>query len=196
MNALRRACLVAGLIAATHTTAVSQSLGARTDGERLRVVVEGVRFLSGDALRKLHDGVPVVYVFRLTAHSSRLGNALTKSEYRFIISYDIFEEKFQVSRVRPAPRVASHLTIAAAEAAILDVLEVPIQSIRGAVPFWLRLEYEAEESTRADNSAVSLEGLVEIFSRTTTKESTRGVVESGPLRLSDLPRAPRGSTSP
>ena len=71
---------------------------------------------------------------------------MAKSEYRFVISYDIFEEKFQVSRIRPTARVVSHLTQAAAEALCIESLELPIQSISTTRPFWLRLEYEAEES--------------------------------------------------
>jgi hypothetical protein len=197
LRALSSACLLAALIAAIHGTAVAQSLSARTDGDRVRIVVSGTRFLSGDALKKLHDGVPVSYVFRLTALTSRFGTTIARSEYRFVISYDIFEEKFQVSRVRPTARVVSHLSVAAAESALIEAMDLPIQSIT-AMPFWLRLEYQAEESSENGNPDVSLGGLVEIFSRTSAKEPIRGMLERGPLRLSDLPRtAPaRGATSP
>ena len=198
MSLLGRVCLLAAVIAGVRSDVLAQSLNARTNGDRLRVNVEGVRFLSGDALRKLRDGVPVDYVFRLTALTSRVGSVLAKAEYRFVISYDIFEEKFQVSRIRPTPRVLSHLSLAAAEAACVDILELPTQSINSTKPFWLRWEYEAEESKQAENSEVSLGGLVEIFSRKTAKEPSRGVVESGPFILSNLPRiAPgRGATNP
>jgi hypothetical protein len=192
-----RVCILIALIAGIRVSVLAQSLSARTEGERLRIVIDRPRFLSGDALRRLYDGVPVTYVFKLSAHNSRLGNAMTRSEYRFIISYDIFEEKFQVSRIRPTGRVISHLTAAAAETTFIDALELSIKSL-GTGMFWLRLEYQAEESSGDGNPGVSIEGLVEIFSRTTTKEPTRGVLESGPLRLSDLPRSapPRGTTSP
>ena len=43
---------------------MAQSLSARIEGDRLRVVVESVRFLSGDACGRLHDGGPVIYMFR------------------------------------------------------------------------------------------------------------------------------------
>ena len=173
----------------------AQSLNARTDGQHLRVVIERSRFLSGDALRKLHDGVPVVYVFRLSAHTSRLGSTLAKSEYRFIISYDIFEERFQVSPVRPTGRVVSHLTATTAEATFIEAMELPVTSI-GTGMFWLRLEYQAEEATETNAPGMSIGGLVEIFSRTGTKEPTRGTMEAGPLRVSDLPRVapPRGKS--
>jgi hypothetical protein len=188
---------MAAFIAGIQASAVAQSLSARTEGERLRVVVSGVRFLSGDALKKLHDGVPVSYIFRLSAQTSRFGSTLAKSEYRFVISYDIFEEKFQVSRLRPTARVVSHLSAAAAEATLIEAMDLPVQPIT-AMPFWLRLEYEAEESTENGNPDVSIGGLVEIFSRTSNKEPIRGLLEKGPLRLSDLQRTTpaRGATSP
>lgn len=188
---------MAALIAGIHGSAAAQSLSGRVDGDRLRIVVAGTRFLSGDALKKLHDGVPVSYVFRLTALTSRFGSTMSKSEYRFVISYDIFEEKFQVSRVRPTARVVAHLTAAAAEMAFIEPMELPVHSISGDM-FWLRLEYEAEESSGAETPGVSLEGLVDIFSRTSTKAPIRGVLEAGPLRLSQLPRSTpaRGTTSP
>src|SRR4030095_13859782 len=129
--------------------------------------------------------------------TSRFGSTMARSEYRFVISYDIFEEKFQVSRVRPTARVVAHLTAAAAEMTFIEPMELPVQSISTGT-FWLRLEYEAEESSGTDNPGVSIEGLVEIFSRTSTKAPIRGALEAGPFRLSDLPRSTpaRGSTSP
>jgi hypothetical protein len=61
--------------------------------------------------------VPVSYIFRLSAQTSRFGSTLQNPSIAFVISYDIFEEKFQVSRLRPTARVVSHLSAAAAEAA-------------------------------------------------------------------------------
>lgn len=198
MSSFCRIWLSAAFIIAVQMSGIAQSLTPRIDGDRLRVGVEGVRFLSGDALRKLRDGVPVTYIFHLTVLNSRYGSTVAKAEYRFVISYDIFEEKFQVSRERPTVRVVSHLTLAAAEAACLEVLELPLRSINASRPFWLRWDYQAEDAAQTDNTEVSLGGLVEIFSRTTKKEPTQGLVESGPFVLSNLPRvAPsRGATNP
>lgn len=198
MIAALRACLVAVIVLGIPVDMLAQSVRARVEGDRLRIVVEGSRFLSGDALRKLHDGVSVSYVFRLSALTSRIGSTMAKSEYRFVISYDIFEEKFQVSRIRPTGRIQSHLTAAAAEATFIEAMEIPLQPL-GTGTFWLRLEYQTEDSaSTSDDATVSLGALVDIFSRTTTKEPTRGVLERGPLRLSDLPRSTpaRGSPSP
>lgn len=178
--------------------ASAQSLKARIEGDRLRVGVEKMPFLSGEALRRLRDGVSVNYVFRLMALTSRSGNVISRSEYRFVISYDIFEEKFQVSSVRPVARVLSHLTLEAAEAACLEAMELPMQSLGATSSFWLRWEYEAEQPATSGESDATLGALVDIFSRRSSKQPLRGIVETGPLRLSDLPRlAPaRGGTTP
>ena len=185
-------------MAGLRVDAMAQSLSARVEGDRLRVGAESVRFLKGDPLRRLHDGGSVVYIFRISALTSPTGSVLAKAEYRFVISYDIFEEKFQVSRIRPTARVVSHLTLAAAEALCIDSLELPIQSLSTTRPFWLRLEYEAEVSTETESSGVSVGGLVEVFSRKPASEPSRGVVQAGPLQLSNLPRsAPvRGGPNP
>jgi hypothetical protein len=178
--------------------ASAQSLKARVEGDRLRVGVQKMPFLSGEALRRLRDGVSVNFVFRLLALAGRSGTVIARSEYRFVISYDIFEEKFQVSTVRPAARVQSHLTQEAAEAACLEAMDLPVQSLGTAASFWLRWEYEAEQPVTSDESDATLGTLVDIFSRRSSKQPLRGAVEAGPFRLSDLPRlAPsRGGATP
>jgi hypothetical protein len=140
----------------------------------------------------------VNYVFRLLATTSRSGSVIAKSEYRVVISYDIFEENFQVSSVRPTARVLSHLTLEAAETACLEAMDLPVQSLGTAKSFWLRWEYEAEQPATTEESDATLGTLVDIFSRRSSKQPLRGTVEAGPLRLSDLPRlAPsRGGATP
>jgi len=176
----------------------AQSLAVRIEGDRLRVNVQKVRLLNGEPLRKLRDGTSVTFVFRLSALSSRLGAALVKAEYRFVISYDIFEEKFQVSRTEPSPRVLSRLSLEAAEAACFEGLELRIPSLAPDRAFWVRWEYEEQESPQSGESAVTLGGLVDIFSRKRAQEPVRGMVESGSLRLQDLSRSTpaRGASSP
>jgi hypothetical protein len=41
--------------------------------------------------------------------------ATNELTFRFIVSYDIFEEKFAVNRIEPNPRSITHLTQAATE---------------------------------------------------------------------------------
>jgi hypothetical protein len=99
--------------------------------------------------------------------------------------------------VLPSLRVASHLSIAAAEAACSEGLELSIAGVGAGMSFWIRWEYEIE--TPASNEpGGNLGSLIELFSRNSAKEPARGSREWGPYRLSDLPRiAPaRGARNP
>jgi len=186
------------VVLAWSLPASAQSLDVRLDGDHLRIAVEKARLLVGEPLKKLHDGASVAYVVRVLALSSRAGSVLVKSDYRFVISYDIFEEKFQVSRTQPTARVLSHLSAAAAEAFCSEALELPIVAIAANASFWIRWEYQTEGPTLPGDPAINIEGLVDIFSRKSTKEPARAAVESGPYRLADLPRvsAPRPARIP
>jgi len=179
-------------------SALGQSLGVRVDGDRLRIDIGKTRLLAGNPLQQLQDGASVSYTVQVSALTMRAGSVLTRVTYRYVISYDIFEEKFQVSRLQPAPRVMSHLSLAAAEAAIVDSLEIPTLAIPTDRSFWVRWEYQVEDPSQSAGSGVSLGTLVDVFSRKTSKGPVGGAVESGPFRLRDLPRAApsRGATNP
>lgn len=177
---------------------LGQSLGVRVDGERLRIDITKARLLVGEPLERLHDGASVTYIVQVSALTARSGSVLTRTTYRYVISYDIFEERFQVSRIQPAPRVLSHLSMAAAEAAMVDSLEIPASSIPPDRPFWIRWEYQVEDPSQSADGGMSLGTLVDVFSRKASKGPVGGASESGPFRLRELPRvAPaRGASNP
>jgi len=177
--------------------ALSQSLDVRVEGDRLRIAAPRLRLLTGVPLQRLRDGASVNYIFELSVLNGRAGALLGRTLYRFVISYDIFQETFQVSRVEPTTRVLSHLSMSAAEAACIDAIEIPTRSLPADTPFWIRLEYRAEDMSKDDETGTSLGILVDIFSRKTERSPVSGVIERGPLRLRDLPRVtPRGTTNP
>ena len=166
-------------------SAAAQVLDLRVEGDHLRISVNGTRLLAGDSLQRLRDGASVTYLVRVSALNGRAGAILATTEYRFVVSFDIFEEKFQVTRVTPSLRVASHLSIAAAEVACSESLELPLANI--TMPFWIRWEFEADTAT-SDDAGVNLGSLIDLFSRKDAKVPARGLRESGPYRLPDLPR--------
>jgi hypothetical protein len=193
-----RIMFVAVLILASRPLK-AQSLNVRLDGDRLRINVARVRLLTGDPLQQLRDGASVTYTFQLSALNTRSGMTLTRATYRFVISYDIFEERFQVSRLQPSALVLSYLTMAAAEAAMLEALELPAPAIDAARAFWVRWEFQADDPSQGRNSSGSpLGGLVDIFSRKSSNAPLSGAVESGPFRLRDLSRVTptRGPANP
>jgi hypothetical protein len=179
--------MIAALFVCSQTI-VGQSLDVRLDGEQLRVIVNRVRLLSGEPLQKLRDGASVTYVVRLAALSGQAGSVLARADYRFVISYDIFEERFQVSRIQPSPRVMSHLTMAAAESMFFELSELSVRNLPADRPFWIRWECRVEDSAKDTDSTTTLDGLVDLFGRRPTKQPARSVVEAGPFKLSTLPR--------
>ena len=168
----------------------AQSLDVRVDGDHLRISVGKVRLLAGDALQRLRDGASVTYVARLSALNARAGAVLARVDFRFVVSFDIFEEKFQVSRILPSSRVVSHLSQTSAEAACTEGMELALPGINPNMPFWIRWEWQTEAPAPSGDSGGNLGGLVDLFSRKNAKEPARGAVESGPYRLAGLPRVP------
>ena len=174
------------------TAAAAQKLDVRLDGDHLRVTVNSSRLIAGEALQRLRDGASVTYFMRVSAWNGKAGKLLSSTEYRFVVSFDIFEEKFQVTRTIPSARVASHLSMTAAEAVCTEGLEIPLTGIGSTMAFWVQWEFQTENATGSEGAG-GLGSLVEIFSRKVSKEPAKGLVESGPYRLADLPRysAPR-----
>jgi hypothetical protein len=71
-------------------------------------------------------------------------------------------------------------------------MDLPVQPIT-AMPFWLRLEYEAEESTENGNPDVSSEVSWRFSAGRQTKSPFVVCWKKGPLRLSDMPRTTTGT---
>lgn len=160
----------------------------------LRVAAPRVHFLSGQPLERLHDGRTVPFDFQLLLFADRT-RPLARSLERFDISYDLWEEKFSVSRLSVARRggrkTVSHLTANAAEAWCLENLSIGTAGIAGDQPVWVRLEIRAGDGKetppvfQGGDGGISLASLVEIFSRPSRKSQPSWMVESGPLRLAD-----------
>ncbi|MBI3681422.1 MAG: hypothetical protein HY235_13645 [Acidobacteria bacterium] len=168
-----------------------QGLKASWNGKELRVSAPDLRFLTGRPLDQLHNGRAVAFDFHLSLNAS--GGALRRVLERFIISYDLWEERFSVtsfSRDRPQRRSASHLARNAAEAWCLETLSVSTEGIAADRPLTARLEVRAEEprspSDLSSEPAISLTALIEIFSRPARVQQARWSLEWGPLRLNDI----------
>jgi len=167
-----------------------QSLTVRIDGPQLRIAAPRLHFLVGGALSRLHDGATVKYAFQLEAKADKNGIVLARTQEQFAVSYDLWEEKFAVTKLGSAPRSISHLSAAAAEAWCIENVAIPVAALGANQSFWVRLDYRVDDSGSAteqsDNSGFTLTGLIDIFSRRTRSEQLHGSDEVGPLRLESL----------
>ena len=187
---MKRGAAYIALVVVIVSVAVAQAVTARIEGEQLHLVASRIHFLTGEALQRLRDGATVNYEFQLTARPDRTGKLFGRAVNRFAVSYDLWEEKFAVSKLGAPTKTASHLTAAAAEGWCIENTSMPVGVLPQNEPFWIRLDYRAEDAgTPADqsgNSSSSLSILVDIFSRRTRGEQVHGTEEVGPLRLTEL----------
>lgn len=166
----------------------AQTLAVKLDGEQLRVSVPQLHFVGSEVLQRLRNGIAVNYVFKIGIASNRNSKPAREILYRFVISYDIFEEKFAVSRIEPNPRSITHLSESAAQLWCLDSIVLSPVGLASDQSFWVFMEYQTVEPKPATTeSGESLIGqLIDVFSRKTQREESRGTVMGGPFNLSDL----------
>ena len=156
----------------------AQSVAVRLENDQLRISAPQLHFLVGPPLERLHDGASVNYAFQLLLSDERDARPVARALHRFAVSYDLWEEKFAVTRLEPFPRSVSHLSASAAEAWCLDSLSLPITGLAPDKAFWIRLDFRAEDpkdaSVQASNSGLTLSGLIDIFSRRTRDDQLHG----------------------
>ncbi len=181
-------CLLAPLAAGLSLPA--QPLTARLANDHLRVAAPELRFLTGKVLERLHNGAPVALAFQLSLSTDASAGAWLRDVARFVISYDLWEEKFSLVRLGAPAGTASHLSAEAAQALCIDALSLPVSGLAADKPFWLKLEGRTEdpkeEAGLETQGGVSLARLVELFSRRPRGQQERWVAQTGPLRLADL----------
>jgi hypothetical protein len=169
-----------------------QSVSVRVEGDQLKVTAAQLRLLPKEVLDRLRNGESVAYEFQIVVTGERDGSPIEQVDYRYIFSYDLWEQKFAVTRVMPNPRAISHLSANAAEAWCLDALTIRHSALAQDRPFWVSLVYRREEAAAPPggerNSGLTLSGLVDIFSRRNQSLQFNGSRQAGPFRLADLRR--------
>ena len=193
---MTRRILLAALLLTTSLAA--QELAVRLDGDYLRVSLPRVDFLQGKPLERLKDGASVAFIGQLTLSTSRSAQTpAARAIARFALSYDIWEERFSVTKIGQTPgarRTVSHLSAAAAEAWCMDNLTMD----RGLIPadkdFFVQLDLRAEDpkeqlSSIIGDPGINITRLIEIFGRPARGSQPRWLLTSGPHRMTDLKKS-------
>lgn len=193
---LATACLSVAALSAFAVTLPSPDLTVRLDGDTLRINLPNLDFLSGKPLDRLKDGSSVAFIGQLTVTTAAAGASrpAARSVARFALSYDIWEERYSVTRIGQMSdrRSASHLSRQAAQAWCLDNLTLD-RSQLPAQDFWVQLDLRAEDprdqSGVVGDPGINLTRLIEIFGRPARGNQPRWLLTNGPYRLFDLPKA-------
>jgi hypothetical protein len=167
---------------------VSQSLTVSTVSGALQVRAPGFHFIAGEPLARLKDGQTVSVELAVNVLPNQGASAAAQRRDVFVLSYDLWEERFAVRVSGTPPRTISHLSPAAAEAWCLQQLAVPVDALGSLgrnVPFWVRLDYRVLNGSSAperDRGGLTLGGLIEVFSRRQAGEIAHSI-EAGPFRV-------------
>jgi hypothetical protein len=188
IRAARMALLALVIVAPLRLHA--QTLTVRTVGDALHLRA-ALGFISGRVLERLQDGRTVRIDFELSVLDKPQGAIISRVQHAFNLSFDLWEQRYAVTRVGPMPRSISHLTARAAEDWCLDNVTVPLSTlgrIGRDTPFWVRVDYRVQDRMSAPSDAEStftLQTLIDVLSRRREDQNRGQSVEAGPFRLSN-----------
>jgi hypothetical protein len=188
---LRAAALVTFvLVAAAAAELSTQSVTIKTVSGAVQVQAPGFAFIDGPVADRLRDGRSVRLEVALVVLDQPRGTIVTQARQAFALSFDLWEERFAVTRVGMPPRSMSHRSVKNAEAWCLEQVTVPVTTFgrlgRGA-PFWIRLSYRVLEMTPEaeanPDEGLTLAALIDRLSRRGDQDQMGRSLEAGPFRL-------------
>ena len=164
---------------------------------RLEFSAPRVHFLTGKPLERLHKAAQVPFDFQITLWAGTRTQEFRKIPQRFVISYDLWDETYQVVKTLGGLKKVSHLTAPQAEAWCLAQMPVDVSGLAGNELFWARVDIRTQDGKLAPvfgresitESGISLNSLIDLFSRPAQKEQPHWTLDSGPLTLDELKRS-------
>jgi len=180
--------IVAIMLSSLDARLGSQSMTVTTTAGEVRVQAPGFHFISGQPLARLKDGLTlrVELEIRVLAGPGAAA-AAAQSRQTFVLSYDLWEERFAATVSGTGSRSVSHLTAAAAEAWCIQQLAVPVGGLGSlrTQPFWIRLESRIlnGKSDGREDEGLTLRGIIDTLSRRQASEKTSHSTEAGPFRV-------------
>lgn len=188
----RRTWLVAAALGAAvllHGVAVV-NLRLHHEENLLRVTAPHLHFLSGHPLEQLKNGASVLYSVQLALSSDEFATVERRSVERFVVSYDIWEERFSIVRIGTSKATVSHLDSAAAENWVTAKIALPTRGLSNEAKYWVRLDMRAEQpkdpTALLTQPPLAVARLVELFSQTRKYDPDRWTTDQGPFRFADL----------
>jgi hypothetical protein len=167
----------------------AQSVTVTRVTDTLHVRAPEFRFLQGRVLTQLRDGRTARLDVRLELLGRANGTVLAQTEQGFNVSFDLWEERFAVTRLGQPSRSVSHLTSTAAEAWCLDNVTIPLTAIppdrRSAV--WMRLVLRTRDEAPArqmdEDSGFSIRILIDALGRRSDGEVPPLILQAGPFNV-------------
>jgi hypothetical protein len=189
---MRSVALVLSLSSVAGAVLQADSLNVRLRGDRLFVSVPRMDLLGGPVLSRLKNGTSVAFDFHLALWVGNRGSVRRRAFERFVVSYDLWEERFAVTNLRKPRASASGLAEREVESWCLDKIALPAVDLSREKVLWAKLEVRAVEPARDaelfDSNGISLSNLVELLSRPARRDESRWSFESGAIQVAGLRR--------
>jgi hypothetical protein len=169
----------------------NEDLIVRRSGDLIHVTAPRLHFITGKSLQRLRDGASVPFDFQLSIAAGVRSNVIERAFERFTVSYDVWEERFSVARLRDFRKSASNLSANAAEAWCLENILARATFLPADRELWARLEVRSAEPREASSfpygdPGISITTLIGIFSRPPRPAQDHWAFESAAFRLADL----------
>jgi len=187
--------VIAAFISGLAFALAAEDLILSTQDNRLEFAAPRLHFLVGKPLERLRNAAEVSFAFHITLFSGNQTHKLKETASRFVVSYDLFEETFSVTKLVTPRRTARHLTNISAEAWCLREMSMDVSGVGVKEPLWARLEIRAEDTKdgglpfgrgNITDSGISLTSLIDIFNRPPAVTQAHFNVETGPVTLDEL----------
>lgn len=168
----------------------AEDLLLRRHEDQLRFAAPKIHFVAGRTVDRLKEGNAVPVNFQATLAAGSRQNVIERVVESFVISYDLWEERFKVVRLSQRKSV-SNLTAQQAEAWCFDNLGINLANIPKNQPLYFKLEIRTDDSsartplfTPSDN--FNLTALINLFSRPPERQQWHWSGEAGPFGYADL----------
>ena len=184
-----RAALAVFILLGPTMIVLAQSVTVARTGNAVTVRAPAFDFIKGEPLARLKDGRSVRVDLELGVLPGPGGPTAAQGRQTFVLSYDLWEERFAVTQMGSPSRSTAYQTSAGAEVWCLEQLTVPISALGRLArdPFWVRLGYRILDADAGPDAAgsgdFSLRGLVDALSRRRRNEPLTHAIEAGPFRL-------------
>ncbi|HEY6342292.1 MAG TPA: hypothetical protein VIY49_12430 [Bryobacteraceae bacterium] len=189
--------LLVAFVSGMAVAMFAEELILRAHDTRLEFAPQ-IHFLSGAPLARLHNAAEVPFDMKATVWSPTRDHVFTHNEEQFVVSFDIWEEKFSVITKTKAPsKTASHLSAEGLESWCMNQMSLDLTGMGGSDPFWARLEIRAESPEKEaglfgrgsiGESGISLSSLIDIFSRPPHAQQLHWSLDSPRWTLDELRR--------
>jgi hypothetical protein len=196
MKSIRTWWLVVAFLSGMVLAMVGEDLILSAHDNRLEFSTP-VHFLNEPTLARLRNAAEVPFDIQTKLWSGNHNNLVRQAEYRFVVSFDLWQQDYAVVALQTPRKTKAHLTAAAAEKWCMDQMSLDTRGLSGSDPIWTLLDIRAEEPVRdsglfgrgqINESGISLTPLIEVFSRPPSAKQPHWTFKRGPETLDQVMR--------